>query len=253
MSQRGQPVKVANVRDATGQPDDSTLLEFLRAIAARDVSETSRRLELSPGLAVAAVRTGSTRQDPNSYFLPSILHHVYRGDTGLHIAGAAYQRSIAELLVAEGGDARARNRRGAEPLHYAADGRPGAEGWDPHAQRSVIEYLISVGVDVNARDNSGVAPLHRAVRTRSSAAVRALLENGADPRLPNKSGSTPLHLAVQNTGRSASGAAVAKDQQREIIALLLERGAKPTDTDAKGKTVTAAAASDWIRGLLTDT
>jgi ankyrin repeat protein len=117
----------------------------------------------------------------------------------------------------------------------------------------VIEYLISLGADANAPDNTGVAPLHRAVRTRSSAAVRALLENGAKPRLPNKSGSTPLHLAVQNTGASASGSAAAKDEQRRIIALLQERGARPDDTDAKGKTVTAAASSDWIRGLLTDT
>ena len=38
-----------------------------------------------------------------------------------------------------------------------------------------------------------------------------------------------------------------------IVRLLLERGAKATDTDGKGKTVEAAAASDWIRALLTDT
>jgi ankyrin repeat protein len=80
--------------------------------------------------------------------------------------------------------------------------------------------------------------------------VRALLENGADPRLRNKRGSTPLHLAVQNTGRSDSGAVAAKDQQRQIIGLLLQHGARPTDTDAKGKTVETAAASDWIRDLL---
>ena len=74
--------------------------------------------------------------------------------------------------------------------------------------------------------------------------------NGADTRLKNKSGSTPLHLAVQNTGRSNSGSDTAKEGQRGIIALLLEHGARPTDTDAKGKTVAAAASSDWIRDLL---
>jgi ankyrin repeat protein len=245
-------MQVVKARDVADPPDEVALLDLLRAIAARDLPETSRMLEASPGLGVAAVRAGSTRQDPTSYFLPSILRHVYRGDTGLHIAAAAYRRPVAELLVAKGADPRARNRRGAEPLHYAADGRRDVEGWDPNAQRDAIEYLISLGSDANAPDNSGVAPLHRAVRTRSSAAVRALLENGAEPRLPNKSGSTPLHLAVQNTGASASGAAAAKDEQRRIIALLLEHGARPDDTDAKGKTVTAAATSDWIRGLLTE-
>jgi ankyrin repeat protein len=95
-----------------------------------------------------------------------------------------------------------------------------------------------------------VAPLHRAVRTRCSAAVRALIDGGAAPQLKNKSGSTPLHLAVQNTGRSDSGSAAAKDEQGRVIAVLLEHGASPTDADANGKTVAAAASSDWIRDLL---
>jgi ankyrin repeat protein len=124
------------------------------------------------------------------------------------------------------------------------------EYWDPDAQREVVVYLIEAGADPNAMNKNGVAPLHRAVRTRSSDAVDALIEGGADLRLMNKSGSTPLHLAVQNTGRSDSGSDAAKDEQRRIIVLLLERGASPTDVDAKGKTVADAASSDWIRELL---
>ena len=114
----------------------------------------------------------------------------------------------------------------------------------------MVARLIRAGADPNALDKSGVAPLHRAVRTRCSAAVGTLIENGADPRLINKSGSTPLHLAVQNSGRSDSGSEAAKDEQSRIITLLLGHGASPTDADAKGKTVAAAASSDWIRQLL---
>jgi ankyrin repeat protein len=114
----------------------------------------------------------------------------------------------------------------------------------------VINSLIESGADPNAIDRSGVAPLHRAVRNRCSVAVGALIENGADPRLKNKSGSTPLHLAVQNTGKGHSGSDEAKDEQRRIIALLLQHGASPADVDAHGKTVAAAASSDWIRHLL---
>jgi ankyrin repeat protein len=66
----------------------------------------------------------------------------------------------------------------------------------------------------------------------------------------NKNGSTPLHLAVQNTGRSDSGSEAAKDEQRRIVALLFGHGASPTEVDANGKTVVAAASSDWIRNLL---
>jgi len=117
-------------------------------------------------------------------------------------------------------------------------------------QRAVIAYLIEAGADPNALDKSGVAPLHRAVRTRCSAAVSAILENGADPLLMNKSGSTPLHLAVQNTGRSDSGSEAAKAEQGRIIVVLREHGASPTDADRNGKSVAAAASSDWVRDLL---
>ena len=81
-------------------------------------------------------------------------------------------------------------------------------------------------------------------------AVSSLIENGADPLLMSKSGSTPIHLAVQNTGKSNSGSDAAKDEQARIIALLLQHGASPGDVDAKGKTVTDAASSDWIRAQL---
>jgi len=230
--------------------DDVSLLALLRAIASRDQDEVAELVNRSPDLARRPIQVGATRDSPEGYFLVSIRHHIYRGDTALHVAAAAYQRAVSELLVARGAGVRAANRRGAEPLHYAADGRPGPEHWDPHAQREVIAYLIDKGADPNALDKSGVAPIHRAVRTRSSGAVRALIEHGAGPRLQNKSGSTPLHLAVQSTGKSGSGSDAAKMEQARVIGVLLEHGASPTDTDANGKTVAAAASSQWIRDLL---
>ena len=182
-----------------------------------------RRLDSAPDLAIRSIRVGASRQDPDTYFLVAIHHYVYAGDTALHVAAAAHQPELAESLVARGADVRARNRRGAEPLHYAADGSPG-EGYPSRdAQSQVIAYLIEAGGRPDAMDNSGVAPLHRAVRCRCSDAVSALLSNGADPRLINKSGSTPLHLAVQNTGKSNSGSDAAKTEQRRIITLLLEQ------------------------------
>jgi hypothetical protein len=230
--------------------DDVALLELFRAIASRDSAGVARTLEATPRLAAAAIRIAASRHDSEKYFLTAIMHYVYAGDTALHLAAASYQRATAELLVSKGGHVRARNRRGAEPIHYAADGIPGGAHWDPDAQYSVIEFLVASGADPDAYDDSGVAALHRAVRTRCSAATRALLDNGADPRLRNKRGSTPLHLAVQNTGRGETGADLAKDEQHRIIRLLLQHGAAPTDTDGKGKTVEAAATSDGIRDLL---
>jgi ankyrin repeat protein len=221
-------------------------LEFVRLIVTGDVGEVSRRLAASPDLATASCAAGATRHDAATFFFADIAHYMYAGDTALHMAAAAFRRPVAALLVAGGADCRARNRRGAEPLHYAAD----ANHWDPVAQAETIEFLISVGADPNALDRSGVAPLHRAVRTRSLPAVRALVNGGADVRRRNKAGSTPLHLAIQTTGRGGSGSAHGREQQAGIIALLLERGAKPGDRDGRGRTVGQAASSEWSRALL---
>ena len=228
--------------------ETSAFLELVRLVVDGDVGKVTRRLRAAPALATMATPFGATRQEATDYFIIEISHYLYAGDTALHVAAAAFSRPMAELLVSHGADCRAKNRRGAEPLHYASD----ANRSEPRAQAEVIEYLTSIGADPNAVDKSGVAPLHRAVRTRSLAAVRALLDRGAKPRQRNKSGSTPLHLAVQTTGRSGSGSDEAIKQQAEIIKLLLERGAKPNDQDSRGKRVDQAATSKWIRSLLRD-
>lgn len=221
-------------------------LSFIRLVIDGEIDDVRARLKANPALAAMSTRVGADRQNSASFFLESIRHYVYAGDTALHTAAAGFRLPVAKLLVKHGADHRARNRRGAQPLHYAAD----ANRWDPTAQARVIEYLLSIGADPNALDRSGVAPLHRAVRTRSEPAVRALLDGGANPRQPNRSGSTPLHLAVQTTGRGGSSTDEARQQQAAIIRLLLERGALPTDRDAGGKTVYQAATGEWIRSLL---
>ena len=170
----------------------SAFLEFIGLVVAGDTDGVSRRLSAAPALATTASPVGATRQQATVFFLTAISHYLYAGDTALHMAAAASSRPMAELLMAHGADCRARNRRGAEPLHYASDG--GRR--ELRAQAGVIEYLISMGAQPNALDKSGVAPLHRAVRTRSVAAVKALLDGGAELRQSNKSGSTALHLAV---------------------------------------------------------
>jgi hypothetical protein len=229
---------------------EAALQRLLRAIVSRDHPTVSRLLAESPVLARLAITVGATRAAAEAYFFKEIGHYAYAGDTALHIAAAAYERDIAEELVSRGANVRARNRRGAEPLHYAADGIPGSDAWDPDAQYAVVEFLIREGADPNSQDKSGVAPLHRAVRTRCTAAVRALLANGADAMKKNKSGSTPLHLAVQNTGRSSAGTAIAREEQEKIIQLLLDHGARPSDRDSSGRSVEDCVQADWIRALL---
>jgi ankyrin repeat protein len=229
-----------------GGPATPVFLDFIRVVVEGDIDLVSRRLADNPALATTSSGVGATRHGASSFFFANIAHYLYAGDTALHMAAAAFRRRVAEILVTNGADCRAKNRRGAEPLHYGAD----ANRWDPKAQGETIAYLISIGADPNAVDISGVAPLHRAVRTRSLAAVRALLDGGANSRQRNKAGSTPLHLAVQTTGRGGSGSPQAREQQAGIVRLLLERGARLTDQDMQGKDVYQAATSERITALL---
>ena len=215
----------------------SGLWPLLRVIASGEEAEAIRIIATSPGLAMETAQDGATREIATAHFLDRIEHHVYAGDTALHIAAAAYATEVAKALIVRGASVRARNRRGAEPLHYASVGNPGAEHWDPAAQAAVVKMLVRAGADPNAGDKGGVTPLHRAVRTRCAAAVRALLTFGADPSARNGSGSMPLHLAVQNTGRGGSGTGDARKQQAAIIELLVAHGARLTDTDGRGTTV----------------
>ena len=216
------------------QHPDEPLLKLLGKIAARDTHESMRLLGSSPALASQTVAIGATRADSHPYFFRDIAHYAYAGDTSLHFAAAAYETELARALIARGAEVRARNRRGAEPLHYACDGGPGSTWWNADAQFGVVDFLIRAGAEPRAVDASGVAPLHRAVRNRCTGAVRALLLSGADARATNRTGSTPLHLAMLNTGRSGSGTAEAREQQAEIIRLLLAHGAEPADRVHKG-------------------
>jgi ankyrin repeat protein len=204
---------------------DSELMALIGAIVAGDDTAALRQLAASPGLARARVEHGATRQSAKPNFFEEILHYVYAGDTALHLAAAAYRLAIVRKLIALGADVRARNRRGAEPLHYGVDGGPGTPHWNPRAQAATVAALIAAGADPNAGDKGGVTPLHRAVRNRCAGAVRALLDGGADARLKNNSGSTPMQLALHNTGRGRSGSPDAKAQQKEIIGLLEQHAA----------------------------
>jgi hypothetical protein len=190
------------------------LTSLLMAIANSDRNAAVDLLETTLSLAKA----GLARRD--EFFLAARLAQVYEGDTALHAAAFSYDAEMASDLIARGAAIRARNRRGAEPLHAAVIGGPGAATWNPTRQRAVILYLIEAGADANATAAGGVTPLHRAVRNRCSAAVEALLGAGADASLRNDRGSTASDLARWTTGRGGTGSEAAKAEQRTILELL---------------------------------
>lgn len=190
-------------------------------IVVNDHALFTQLLKESPALATASFFQGATRQGAaeNTHFIAAIGLCLYAGDTALHVASAAYRHQMAQQLIAAGAPVRAKNRRRAEPLHAAAKGAPGSPPWDPAAQAATIRSLINAGADPNAANMDGATPLHVAVRTRSAAAARTLLEHGANRALRNKNGSTAADLAQHNTGRSGSGSPEAKAQLQEILRL----------------------------------
>src|SRR3954468_15296487 len=126
---------------------DASLLALARAISAGDTTRAFGLLADQPGLATAALTADAAFDWPKA---------SYVGDTALHIAAAVYGTEIAQRLIALGASVRARNRRGAEPLHYAAVGLPDSAIWNPGQQTATIALLIEAGADPNAADNSGV-------------------------------------------------------------------------------------------------
>jgi hypothetical protein len=179
--------------------DTAELAQLLVTIAADDRDLARTLLKAIPSLATDRL----ARRD--EFFIGQCHAHVYEGDTALHAAAFACDGDMARELVGRGADVRARNRRGAEPLHAAVTGVPGAANWNPTRQKAVIEYLVGAGADPNAAALGGVTPLHRAVRNRCSAAVEALLRAGADPGAANETGSTPSDLSRRTTGRGGAG------------------------------------------------
>jgi hypothetical protein len=192
----------------------------MRAISAGDGEAASQLLAATPEVAVAQLAAGATRAASEEFFLHECDVYMYAGHTALHVAAAAYDTEFAHTLVGAGADVRAKNRRGAEPLHEAVRGGPGSNAWDPQRQAAMIAYLIEVGADPNAVAAGGATPLHRAVRNRCAAAVRALLDAGADPHRSNNSGSTAIMLAGWTTGRGGSGSPEAKAEQAKILSML---------------------------------
>lgn len=192
----------------------SALSDLVGLIAMADHAAAETLLASTPWLATAGLAHA------DEFFLEACGAQVYEGDTALHVASFSHDADFAAMLLGRGADVRARNRRGAEPLHAAMVGGPGLASWEPSRQHEIIVCLVEAGADPNARAVGGVTPLHRAVRNRCSRAVEALLGLGADPRLTNDSGSTASDLARWTTGRGGTGTAEAKAEQHLIIELL---------------------------------
>lgn len=87
----------------------ASLMDLMRAIVADDAKAVSQLLSASPDLARGALPEGATRQNAKAFRFEVIGHYVYKGDTALHLAAAAYRHQLIGKLLKAGADVHARN------------------------------------------------------------------------------------------------------------------------------------------------
>lgn len=107
-------------------------------------------------------------------------------------------------------------------------------------QEDAAQLLIDLGADVNVRSTGGIArvpPLGTAAFVRSVPLARLLLDAGADVNGQGEGGFTALHTAAQNG-------------DKELVQLLLERGADANLSTAQGKRPADLAQSEALRTAL---
>ena len=176
---------------------------------------------------------------------PPLIVAVERGDRG-----------AVEKLLRDGADVEVRTPDGVTPLYAAAF----------HGHADLLRLLIKAGAKVDGRAAHGRTALFTAAAEGRVNALEVLLNAGADPNArsdPDELLQTPLHMAA-GTGQVETAkkllahdarvnvwsdqlhitplylAAVAGHEQ--AAALLRERGADPSITDAFGQTPARAAA-----------
>ncbi len=132
----------------------SSVWTLMQTIAAGDSLTALQMLAATPALATERLMPGASRQRATDFFLEPITHYAYGGDTGLHIAAAAYQLEVARALVAAGADLNAADGSKVRPLHRAVRTRCA----------SAVRALLDSGADPSLANGNGSTPLDVATR-----------------------------------------------------------------------------------------
>ena len=152
-----------------------------------------------------------------------------RGRTALFLAARSDRSAdIVKLLLAAGADARAVDGAKMTVLSSAVVGN------DTDTIRLILDVA---GADVNAPDFGGFTPLMHAAGNRNVAAVRLLLAKGADVNARSGDGSfQKVKAGTIALGYFTPLIAAAPVGSRDLIAALLDAGAKVDAVDVRGMT-----------------
>lgn len=191
--------------------------------------------------------------------------------TALHLVSESdskYSQRVVDVLMEYGATLDARTKWGSTPLHWACwlGNKDVAEALLRHNARtdivdgecmtplhalaiskifhaSLVDSLLERGASVNAKDSRRRTPLHYfSCRPGKTYAVLAILNKDGNANLQDSGGNTPLHLACQSN-------------LREVVSLLLERGARVEARNHDGMTALHLAAlrsSEDVLDVLVD-
>lgn len=113
-------------------------------------------------------------------------------------------------------------------------------------QPEMVDALIDAGADINAKGRWGATVLHWAAWRGSANSVSELIRRGADINaLSDNDSSTPLFWACRGSHEAFFG----RDDQKEVVQILLDAGASPEITNKDGFSATSIA-SEEVAALL---
>ena len=152
-----------------------------------------------------------------------------------------YDVVLVQLLLDRGADPNKGGSNAQTPLYWAARGRNGF--------KKVAQLLLDRGADPNKEDTDGQTPLHWAARYHYKDVVQLLLDRGADPNKEDKDGQIPLHWAARYPAQCSSMHFqdvvqlllaplywAARYPYKDVVQLLLDKGAEPNKADGDGET-----------------
>lgn len=190
----------------------------------------------------------------------------HEGETALHSAAIWGSKRVSDFLISKGIDCNARNVKGQTPLHLAATSM-----YPKHLE--VMKLLVSKGADINAEDNIGWTPLCYGIR-RGYKQVDELLKLGAKRNAAAEI--AEFFIAAENGDlkrfntllEKNPGYAMARDdnditplnivitpllplhKQKEMVEMLISRGADVNAKDWSGKTpLLEALSSPEYKGI----
>jgi truncated hemoglobin YjbI len=163
---------------------------------------------------------------------PDLAQERYSGRTLLHGAAAAGNLDKVELLLRLGARPDVADAGGHTPLYCVGN------ECKAHGGASVVRALVQAGASVDACDGvKHCTALHMAARRGNIEVAEALLDSGAGIEVRDSLGDTPLRRAV-NCGKT------------DVAALLVAWGADTHSKGSNGITVSAAARTTAMQGLL---